>query len=187
MTNTSLLGELKSLLFLTFASWRHKISTVNTASDPKLKMLAEQELKEVEAVIGNVFDLNMTCFLREMAEKDLFTDLILLAYGYEAVNDMFLRGIILDFLESRPSLPTDIFSRASLHTITFFVKSQDMTWQDARQRVGRTEELRSQASDLYDTILERGRIAYREGGDRHLIWCHGVAARAAGAEWWPAR
>jgi hypothetical protein len=96
----------------------------------------------------------------------------------EAVNDMFLRGMLLEFLENRPPLPTDIFSRASLYAIAFFTKSRGMTFLDARERVSSTETLYNEASGLFDAILEIGRAAYRDGGDQHLIDCHAAAVRA---------
>jgi hypothetical protein len=179
MAITKIFAHLKSILFIDRVWWTHKArNLIATPVDPKLRALAEQENVEVQKLINDLFERNLARFLREMTEKNLLSSIMIAGYGYEAVNDMFLRGMILAFLENRPPLPSAIFSRASLYAIAFFTKSQGMTFLDARERVNRTEALYNESSDLFDEILEIGREAYRDGGEDHLIDCHAAAVRA---------
>jgi hypothetical protein len=178
MVATKIFAELKSLLFIKRVWWRHKArNLIATPTEPKLRALAEEEKAAVDELTNGLFERNLAAFLREMTEKKLLSDIMIAGYGYEAVNDMFLRGMLLECLENRPPLPTDSVRRANLYAIAFFTKSQGMTFLDARERVNRTEALYNQASELFDAILETGRAAYRDGGDQHLIDCHAAAVR----------
>jgi hypothetical protein len=164
---------------LSFLNWaKHKLA-MRAPTDPQLKARAQEELAEVGHVINDVFDKNLTVLMQEIAQADLLADIMVAGSDYESVNDMFMRGVLLEFLSDRPPLPTEPVDRASLYAIGFFVKSHNMTLDNARERVHRTLDLHNRASELYDWILERGRVAYREGGDRHLIACQAAAVGTA--------
>ena len=150
--------------------WKARIRSL-LSRNPTLKAMAKGEREAIEGIINDVYQRNLQLLLRG-ALRTVLENILIEEYDYQAVNDMFLHGIILEALENQPPLPTAIFDRSLIHMAAYLMKSEDITLQGALDRTNKAEQLYNQALPFYDTILDRGRQAYRDKSDHHLIACH---------------
>jgi hypothetical protein len=151
--------------------WRKLFPPRPSAED---KAAADVEMAELAARAWPIYRANLDAFL---AQIDVLRT-IEAPYGYTQINDMFLWGVIAEFLAGRPRLPTDAYSRIVIYLIWYFVKSESQTLEEARTRALAAQDLFEKTNPFFDGVIEAGAVAYREGGDRHLIGAHAANVRS---------
>jgi hypothetical protein len=171
-----LLAELKSLLFMKWMLLKHRKSICGEG-DYAATVAAQDEIEQIQLVTTKIFNPNLFA----LNHSDYALAAFKYMYDTKAVDAMFLQGIFVEFLERQPTLsPTPIPDRAAIYAMTFYTKHMGMTFLDARDFI-----LKANATCNSQTLilplrkaLELGRLAYRDGGDQHLIAAHAFVKKS---------
>jgi hypothetical protein len=123
-----------------------------------LRDLADSEMAAADEAIDGAYLPNLRWFLSHL-DADRLLDAI--SHQYQDVNDTFLRGVLLELVEQRSQLPTAAFDRASLYMLRHFMRHDELTIQDARERVARSVDLwETEDPELIQSLAGMGRAAY---------------------------
>jgi hypothetical protein len=145
--------------------WKKLFPPKHSAED---KAAAAIEMAEIVTRAWPVYRANLDAFL---AQIDLLRT-IQAPYDYRQINDMFLWGVVAEFLAGRPRLPTDAHSRIVIYLIWYFVNVDAQSLDEARARALAAQALFETTNPFFDGVIEAGAVAYRTGGDRLLINAH---------------
>lgn len=86
-----------------------------------------------------------------------------------SIELQFLWGVFHEVVANGPNFPTNGYDRILLHIISFLTRERRMTLEEARDHALGVQSLFNEADSLFDAVEQRGRLAYRHGGDRHFI------------------
>lgn len=87
----------------------------------------------------------------------------------ESVESQFLFGVFTELVAEGPKLPTNGFARVVLHLAHYLTAERGLSLAEARDQALAVRDLYDHAEPLFEAIAERGRQAYRSGGDRHFV------------------
>jgi hypothetical protein len=86
-----------------------------------------------------------------------------------SIELQFLWGVFYEVVANGPTFPTNGYDRILLHIISYLTREHDKTLEQARDHALGVQALFNEADSLFDAIEQRGRLAYKNGGDRHFI------------------
>ena len=155
-------------------SWFKKI--FRSGPSGEVKATADLEMSQITEQVWPLYQANLRAYLSQI---DLMQT-IQLPYDYRQINDMFLWGMIANFLSGRPRLPTDAHTRIVLYMMHYFANAEGQPFEEGRLRAIAAKDLFEKTSPLFDTAVEAGAKAYQDGGDGHLVIVQAVAARSRG-------
>ncbi|MGA9214350.1 MAG: hypothetical protein WBZ54_03540, partial [Methylocella sp.] len=160
---------------LSSIKWKHAVQSWGKAPpDPAIVLRAEQEKAEVGRAIQEIYHANVARFLSELDGERLL-GVMDSGVNYDDINSMFLRGMLSELVEHRPPLPTEPFDRVNIYLLAHFMQTDEITLDEAREKVHRIAVLYNEASPLFDSIVNFGRQAYRTSESDLLIRCHEAA------------
>jgi hypothetical protein len=81
----------------------------------------------------------------------------------------FLWGVFREVIRNAPALPTNGHERIRLHLMAFLMKARGKTMESAGLHARGAQALLDEADILFGAIEQKGRLAYRDGGDQHLV------------------
>jgi hypothetical protein len=138
----------------------------------QLRDLADAEMAAADEVIEGVYLPNVRWFLSNLDGDRLYGAI---TYNYQDVNDTFLRGLLLEMVEQRESLPTPAFDRVSLYMIKHFMRYDELTLDEARERVMESVEFWSSGdAELIQSLAAMGRAAFHTHTETLLTQAHDI-------------
>lgn len=97
-------------------------------------------------------------------------------YDWDMVNESFLWGLYMEFLEGQPPLPTEPRYRLMTYMIDYLARYYDEPVFVTRQQVFKVKSAFNAADPLTKEIIRIGRLAFCDSDNWHLNTCHRLAA-----------
>jgi len=124
--------------------------------------LAQFELYEINIHVLPLYIENMKENLDELIEHD--------RKRFAGIDDLFLWGILREFLKDRPSLPTQPVDRLKLHLLSYLMQYENLPFDGAKKRLHEAEMLVSQRrNQIWQEMVNRGGTAWRDKSTGHHL------------------
>lgn len=170
MTLGKIFSHLRSYMQLSAIDWKHNISQLwDTKVNSGIKEISNREKDDVKNLINSIYadnllNLNQETDYKIMREAD--------SARFTGINDLFLLGMLFEFIETRPALPVEPFTRVMTHLVFHYVTNDEMTLDGARNRIQILQHLYNSADSFLDDVIDLGRHAYRTHQTDVLSKCH---------------
>jgi len=131
---------------------------------PAFKSFVDLEMADFDQKVINLLSRNRLNAILEMdgfnGEDFVFTD------------DLFLWGIIQEFLKDRPLLPSGPSERLPIHYISFRMRYRDDDLNKARANLATIRSAVSDNNTYFNHIIYRGEKAWTDDSDQELAFCY---------------